>query len=72
MPDERLSLNMITPEQAARVLTAARGQRVTEDHVRAVAEHGKLLRADGTMNLIEYAAHLAGETWRGGDRSSEA
>lgn len=67
MPDERLSLTMITPAQAARVLTAARGQRVTEDHVRQVAMYGDLLRADGTMSLVEYAAYLAGESWRGGD-----
>lgn len=72
MPDEQLSLTMITPGQAARVLTAAFGRRVTEDQVRRAAEHGELLRADGTMSLIDYTAYLAGETWRGGDRPSEA
>ena len=50
----------MSPADVAKVLANAYGRRVTEQQVREVAEAGGLVRADGTLSLIEYAAHLAG------------
>lgn len=52
---------------AARVLSAASGRRVTEAQVRELAERGQLLRADGTISLLEYTAHLVREMANGSD-----
>jgi hypothetical protein len=61
MSAESLKITALTPEQAAKILAAAYGQRVTVDQVRAVVEAGDLARADGTFSLLDYVAYLAGE-----------
>ena len=65
MTEESLKITALTPEQAAKILAAAYRQRITEDQVRQVAEDGNLLRADGTLNLVEYVAFLAREVTGG-------
>jgi len=65
MSAETLKITALTPEQAAKILAAAYGQRVTVEQVRAVVEAGELARADGTFSLIDYVAYLAGEVPRG-------
>ncbi|QDU33038.1 hypothetical protein KS4_10790 [Poriferisphaera corsica] len=59
--DPKLSLTSLTPTQAAQVLASAYGKRVDPGQVQAIAEEGDLLRADGTLNLMEYVAYLASE-----------
>ena len=61
MTAETPKMTALTPDQAARILSAAYRRRITEAQVRQVAEDGQLLRADGTFSLIEYVAYLAGE-----------
>ena len=55
----------LTVAQMAKVLSAAGGRRVTEAMVKADIEAGAPVNADGTMNLVHYAAWLAREVARG-------
>jgi len=65
MAAESLKITALTPQQAAKILAAAYGRRITEQQVRRIAEDGGLLRADGTFSLIEYVAWLAREATHG-------
>lgn len=60
-PSKSLKITAISVADAAKVLASAYGRRVTEEQVRAVAEAGELLRADGTINLLDYVAFLVRE-----------
>jgi len=53
MSAESLKITAVTPEQAAKILAAAYGRRITDEQVRRIAEDAELLRADGTFSLIE-------------------
>jgi len=64
-PAKSLKITAISVEDAAKVLASAYGRRVTVEQVRAVAEAGGLLRADGTINLLEYVAFLVREVAHG-------
>jgi len=48
-------------EEVARALSAAGGEKITAEQVRVLAERGSLIRADGTVSLIEFAAFLTQE-----------
>ena len=50
---------------AAKILSTAYSRCITAEQVRQIAEAGDLLRADGTINLLEYVAFLAGEMANG-------
>ncbi len=52
---------------AARLLSAAGGQRVTVEMLEADVAAGAPTNADGTVNLVHYAAWLAKEMSSGGD-----
>ena len=56
-----LKITAISVADAARALASAYGRRVTEDQVRQIAEAGGLIRADGTISLLEYVAYLVRE-----------
>ena len=62
---QKLQITAISVADAAKVLASAYGRRVTEEQVRAVADAGGLVRADGTMNLLEYVAYLVREANHG-------
>jgi hypothetical protein len=55
----------MTPEQAARVLAAAGARHATVENIRRDIEAGAPVNADGTVNLVHYAAWLARESARG-------
>lgn len=46
---------------AARLLSAAGGQRVTAEMIQADIDAGAPTNADGTINLVQYAAWLVKE-----------
>jgi hypothetical protein len=46
---------------AARLLSAAGGQRVTAEMIQADVDTGAPTNADGTINLVHYAAWLVKE-----------
>ena len=56
-----LEITAMKPSDLATVLSSAYRRQNTEEQVREVAEAGNLLSANGTVNLIEYTAFLAGE-----------
>ena len=66
MSDPTPSLTALTPEQAAKVLSAAGGRRITEAMLRADFDAGAPANADGTINLVHYTAWLVREI-SGGD-----
>ena len=59
-------ITALTPPQAAKVLSAAGGRRITEAMLRADVDAGAPVNADGTLNLVHYAAWLVRETAGGG------
>ena len=61
MTAEPLKITALTPAQAAKILTAAGGRRITEAMVRADLDAGAPSHADGTLNLVHYAAWLVKE-----------
>jgi hypothetical protein len=58
--------NRLTPEQAARLLSAAAKVRVPVEQITADLEAGAPRNPDGTINLVHYAAFLVKEMARGG------
>ena len=64
---QAVKITAISVADAARVLSTAYGQRVTEEQVRQVAEEARLVTEDGTINLLEYTAHLVREMAHGSD-----
>jgi len=59
------TLTALTVAQAAKVLSAAGGRRITEDMLRADIDDGAPANADGTLNLVHYTAWLVREVPRG-------
>ncbi len=66
MTAETPKITALTPTQAAKVLSAAGGRRITEAMLLADIEARAPANADGTLNLVHYAAWLVRETAGGG------
>lgn len=64
---QRLDPAAMAVADAARLLSRAGGQRITEDMLRADVDAGAPTNPDGTLNLVHYAAWLVKETSRRGD-----
>ena len=62
----RLNPAAMTVEDAAKLLTKASGVRVSEAQIRADIEAEAPTNADGTVNLVHYAAWLVREMATGG------
>ena len=60
-----LSPSAMTLQQAARVLVAVGARHATVENLRRDIEAGAPVNADGTVNLVHYAAWLAREAARG-------
>lgn len=65
MTAETPRITALMPAQAAKILTAAGNRWITEAMVRADIEAGAPTNADGTLNLVHYAAWLAREAAHG-------
>ena len=63
--DSTPRITALTPAQAARILAAAGQRRITEAMVMADVDAGAPTNADGTINLVHYAAWLAREAAHG-------
>ena len=57
--------NRLTPEQAAKLLSAAAKIRLPVEQIAADLEAGAPRNADGTLSLVHYAAWLVREMGRG-------
>jgi len=66
MTTETPKITALTPAQAAKILAAAGSRRITEAMVLADIDAGAPTNADGTVNLVHYAAWLVREV-AGGD-----
>ena len=60
-----LDPNRLTPEQAAKLLSAAAKVRVPVEQITTDLEAGLPQNTDGTINLMHYAAWLVKEMGRG-------
>jgi len=60
-----LSPSAMTLQQAARVLAAVGARYATVENLRRDIEAGAPVNADGTVNLVHYAAWLVRESARG-------
>jgi hypothetical protein len=58
MPDERDPIDpmRLTVEQAAKLLSAAYRERIDVEKIKADVDSGAPTNADGTINLVNYAA----------------
>ena len=67
MTDEQTPLdpNRLSPEQAAKLLSAAAKVRIPVEQIAADLKSGAPQNADGTINLVHYAAWLVKEMGRG-------
>ena len=63
----RIDPQAMTVTQAAKVLSAVGGGRVTEEMIRRHVEAGAPVAADGRINLVHYAAWLNKDTDREDD-----
>ena len=61
---QALNPNSLTPADMAQLLTRARGQPVRVEAVQADLAAGAPANADGTLNLVHYAAWLVREVER--------
>lgn len=50
--------NSISPAELALILSTSGGRRITTEMIEADVADGAPTNADGTLNLIEYAAWL--------------
>ncbi|HPD17793.1 MAG TPA: hypothetical protein PLE19_22885 [Planctomycetota bacterium] len=62
-----LSPSAMTLQQATRVLAAVGARYATVENIRRDIEAGAPVNADGTVNLVHYAAWLAKEMAARGD-----
>ena len=62
---QALNPNSLTPADTARLLTRAGGPPVRVETIQADLNAGAPANADGTINLVHYAAWLVREVERG-------
>jgi len=65
--DAKLNPTALPLADAARLLSAVGGQAVTVEMLQADLSAGAPTNADGTLNLIQYAAWLVKEMSSGAD-----
>ncbi len=53
-------MTALSPGDLATLLSQALKRPIPEEHIREIAEAGKLLSEDERINLVEYTAYLAG------------
>jgi hypothetical protein len=64
-PETRLNPAAVAPVDLARLLSGAAGQAVPAEMLEEDIAAGAPTNADGTLNLVQYAAWLVRESARG-------
>lgn len=64
-PEPRINPLALAISDAARLLSKAGGRAVSAEQIEADLAAGAPVNADGTINLVHYAAWLARERARG-------
>lgn len=67
-----LDPNRLTPEQAAKLLSAAAKIRIQPEQIAEDLEAGSPTNTDGTINLVHYAAWIVKEMGRGNGSTKTA
>jgi len=67
MQNPVLKVTALSVDDAVLLLSKSAGKRVTGDMIRADIEAGAPVNADGTINLVHYAAWLVRELANRGD-----
>ena len=67
MQNPALKVTAISADDLAAVLSKCAGKHVTVDAIRYHIEAGAPVNADGSLNLVHYAAWLVTELARRGD-----
>ena len=57
--------NRLTPQQAAKLLSAAAKIRIPEENIVLDIENGAPVNQDGSINLVHYIAWMVKEMGRG-------
>jgi hypothetical protein len=67
MSDEKKPIdpNRLTPEQAAKLLSAAAKIRIPEENIALDIDGGAPTNQDGSINLVHYIAWMVKEMGRG-------
>ena len=63
--NQALDPNRLTPAQAAKLLSAAAKLKIPVEQIKQDLADGAPTNVDGSLNLMHYAAWLAGEMRRG-------
>jgi len=71
-PKAGLKLTALSVADAARAMSTASGRVITEAMIVSDIKAGAPTNADGTINLIHYAAWLAREIAHGSDEPARA
>lgn len=61
----RIDPNRLTPDQAAKLLSAVANVRIGAEQIAADLEAGAPRNTDGTLSLVHYAAWILKEMGRG-------
>ncbi len=62
---KKLDPTALTSDDAATMLSKVFGQKISPDNIRTDIDSGAPTNANGTVNLVHYAAWLLGEMKRG-------
>ncbi len=62
---KKLDPTALASDDAATMLSKVFGQKISPDNIRADIDSGAPTNANGTVNLVHYAAWLLGEMKRG-------
>lgn len=63
MSADKLDPAALTPENLAKLLSAAVKRVITEEQVLEIAEAGNLISVDGIINLVKYTAFLIADKY---------
>lgn len=63
--NQRIDPNRLTPEQAAKLLSASGGVLIPLVHIEMDLADGAPRNSDGTINLVHYGAWIVREMGRG-------
>lgn len=71
-PKQGMKLTALSVADAAKAMTSASGRAITEAMIQSDIDAGAPTNADGTINLIYYAAWLVREVSHGSDEPARA
>ncbi|MBI9017358.1 MAG: hypothetical protein JEZ07_08880 [Phycisphaerae bacterium] len=65
MSKSPVKITTLTAEQIAKLISGSVNTKITAEIVREIAEIADIVKADGTISLIDFTAYLAKEVVSG-------